>query len=440
MERDELSRYRLDASGEHLVLNPGQCLWEDPGCACLTRLEGNHPDAEWFRDGSWVASRRGRIDPPARPELDLDEAIWRARAWLAKLEAEKRSKSLRAAADRAGRLAALALVLREEGDVAEDPVALGDQGGQEEESDRETVVGGEPTEPTPDVGEMLWCVCRRPQGDEEMVACDDEECPTHDEWYHLSCVKLAKVPADGELWFCPNCRGKQARNKRKGRDDDDDGGSDFSGPKPQKRRRSGKISAEQFERLRAARENGSGGSDDDDEVDNEEEDEEEVPDSGEEKLGSGPCEATAASSSLGQKRMKRTPWTEEEEKAGITVMRKICDEKVVLGDRRWVLASQTLKEKHAIIRTATAVKIMWNRHLRAVADIEDRPPRRDGRPRLMQTSLQKKKPKEEGPMKKIGPKKAAPKKKTGGVTKKSAPEKKRAGAAKKGGPENKRRN
>ncbi len=61
----------------------------------------------------------------------------------------------------------------------------------------------------PSQTEPLYCYCQRPShGD--MVACDNDECPT--EWFHYECVGLSGAP-QGE-WFCPDCE-KVMKAKRK---------------------------------------------------------------------------------------------------------------------------------------------------------------------------------------------------------------------------------
>ena len=51
--------------------------------------------------------------------------------------------------------------------------------------------------------ERLYCVCRGVQGEQRMVACDNESCSI--EWFHFVCVGVTSKPK-GE-WFCPSCRG-----------------------------------------------------------------------------------------------------------------------------------------------------------------------------------------------------------------------------------------
>ncbi|KAL1303423.1 hypothetical protein AAFC00_006813 [Neodothiora populina] len=50
--------------------------------------------------------------------------------------------------------------------------------------------------------EDVWCICRSPENDQKMIACEKEDCPY--EWYHFSCVGLKEAPK-GE-WICPECR------------------------------------------------------------------------------------------------------------------------------------------------------------------------------------------------------------------------------------------
>lgn len=50
----------------------------------------------------------------------------------------------------------------------------------------------------------IWCTCKRQLG-EEMVGCDNENCPI--DWFHLSCVGLKQLPDEGVEWFCsPACK------------------------------------------------------------------------------------------------------------------------------------------------------------------------------------------------------------------------------------------
>ena len=52
----------------------------------------------------------------------------------------------------------------------------------------------------------LWCHCRAPMGEREMILCDDKGCGVG--WYHMDCVGIG----DGEepvRWFCKGCRQKR---------------------------------------------------------------------------------------------------------------------------------------------------------------------------------------------------------------------------------------
>lgn len=49
----------------------------------------------------------------------------------------------------------------------------------------------------------LWCHCRTPIADRNMILCDDKECGVG--WYHMNCVKVKGEPAK---WFCAACKSK----------------------------------------------------------------------------------------------------------------------------------------------------------------------------------------------------------------------------------------
>lgn len=48
----------------------------------------------------------------------------------------------------------------------------------------------------------VYCYCQEGEHG-EMVGCDNCDCPY--QWFHLSCLKLAKPPK-GKIWYCPDCR------------------------------------------------------------------------------------------------------------------------------------------------------------------------------------------------------------------------------------------
>jgi len=53
----------------------------------------------------------------------------------------------------------------------------------------------------------IYCICRSSREDEEMVACD-----SCDEWFHISCLGLKRVPKS-KNWFCKECKKKKAMKK-----------------------------------------------------------------------------------------------------------------------------------------------------------------------------------------------------------------------------------
>jgi len=61
----------------------------------------------------------------------------------------------------------------------------------------------------------LYCTCRQPEHG-AMIACDNEECPSPDEWYHVGCVGLNEVI---DKWYCTSCEThgkKKTKKSRKG--------------------------------------------------------------------------------------------------------------------------------------------------------------------------------------------------------------------------------
>jgi len=52
----------------------------------------------------------------------------------------------------------------------------------------------------------LWCLCRGPEGLDDMVACDNENCVV--QWFHLRCVGLSEAPSASEPWLCATCTQK----------------------------------------------------------------------------------------------------------------------------------------------------------------------------------------------------------------------------------------
>ena len=46
---------------------------------------------------------------------------------------------------------------------------------------------------------QVYCLCRMPEDENEMIACD--KCQ---EWFHLICLNMTEIPATEE-WFCNEC-------------------------------------------------------------------------------------------------------------------------------------------------------------------------------------------------------------------------------------------
>ena len=48
----------------------------------------------------------------------------------------------------------------------------------------------------------LWRYCRQPEGDQQMIACDDNTCRI--QWFYVSCLSIKKIPKC--KWFYQDCR------------------------------------------------------------------------------------------------------------------------------------------------------------------------------------------------------------------------------------------
>ncbi|XP_070189196.1 uncharacterized protein [Littorina saxatilis] len=49
---------------------------------------------------------------------------------------------------------------------------------------------------------QLYCICKRTEDEDDMVACDNENCKL--EWFHFFCVGIRSKPKG--QWYCPECR------------------------------------------------------------------------------------------------------------------------------------------------------------------------------------------------------------------------------------------
>lgn len=55
----------------------------------------------------------------------------------------------------------------------------------------------------------LWCHCRAPMAERDMILCDNKACRVG--WYHMDCVRVKTVPA---RWFCAACKVKSGGGVR----------------------------------------------------------------------------------------------------------------------------------------------------------------------------------------------------------------------------------
>ena len=49
-----------------------------------------------------------------------------------------------------------------------------------------------------------WCFCRKGEEEGDMIGYDNPNCPI--KWFHVSCLKLKRIPTSNRKWYCPDCR------------------------------------------------------------------------------------------------------------------------------------------------------------------------------------------------------------------------------------------
>lgn len=98
---------------------------------------------------------------------------------------------------------------RRAGPMAEQVAAAGNVGaGARRKRERGAEAAAAAVEEEDDeFGAERYCLCDRVSFG-EMIGCDADDCALGGGWFHISCVGLtpATMPADGQQWFCPQCR------------------------------------------------------------------------------------------------------------------------------------------------------------------------------------------------------------------------------------------
>lgn len=90
---------------------------------------------------------------------------------------------------------------------------------------------------------------------------------------------------------------------------------------------------------------------------------------------------------------KASSWSDAEDQACIKLMREICTEKrhaAIAGtEKRFEVVADRMKQDHGFNRTASGVKLQWNRRLRAISGFEDRGEKKHSGSGLTTSSLAK---------------------------------------------------
>ncbi|THY57352.1 hypothetical protein D6C97_04787 [Aureobasidium pullulans] len=90
---------------------------------------------------------------------------------------------------------------------------------------------------------------------------------------------------------------------------------------------------------------------------------------------------------------KASSWSDAEDQACIKLMREICTEKrhaaIASTEKRFEVVADRMKQDHGFNRTASGVKLQWNRRLRAISGFEDRGEKKHSGSGLTTSSLAK---------------------------------------------------
>ncbi|THX89877.1 hypothetical protein D6D08_03719 [Aureobasidium pullulans] len=90
---------------------------------------------------------------------------------------------------------------------------------------------------------------------------------------------------------------------------------------------------------------------------------------------------------------KASSWSDAEDQACIKLMREICTENrhaAIAGtEKRFEVVADRMKQDHGFNRTASGVKLQWNRRLRAISGFEDRGEKKHSGSGLTTSSLAK---------------------------------------------------
>ncbi|THY02689.1 hypothetical protein D6D01_10272 [Aureobasidium pullulans] len=90
---------------------------------------------------------------------------------------------------------------------------------------------------------------------------------------------------------------------------------------------------------------------------------------------------------------KASSWSDAEDQACIKLMREICTEKrhaaIASTEKRFEMVADRMKQDHGFNRTASGVKLQWNRRLRAISGFEDRGEKKHSGSGLTTSSLAK---------------------------------------------------
>lgn len=193
------------------------------------------------------------------------------------------------------------------------------------------------------------CVlCDEPDDTEDMVGCELDT-----GWFHLSCVGLTNFPVG--KWYCHYCVGDQSQHAKGRAAPPQSSPADQTGPRPQSEERATSAIITPFEKSKSTFSNLS-------------------------QVESAPkkqtlCPKGPKSAVHNLTRSQNVPrkenWKDDEKNYVIALMQEVVKEGETT-ERKWAIVSSRLMSRYAVDRSVGSVKNWWNRHGRAMSNIDER--------------------------------------------------------------------
>lgn len=193
------------------------------------------------------------------------------------------------------------------------------------------------------------CVlCDEPDDTEDMVGCELDA-----GWFHLSCVGLTDFPVG--KWYCHYCVGNQSHHAKGQAAPPQSLSADQIDPRPQPEKRA-------FSAITTPSENSISTFSNLSHV-------EHVPKK--ETLPPKGPKSTVHNLTRSQNVPRKENWKDDEKNYVIALMQEVVEEGETT-EMKWAIVSSRLMSRYAVERSVGSVKNWWNRHGRAMSNIDER--------------------------------------------------------------------